>query len=276
MQWFCQVARLEQVRVPSKSTLARYDKLLPAADVRELVDRLNRVAVEDAQRLELERALRLDVYLSDTTCIEANIHFPTDWVLLRDAVRTLLKAVKVIRQHGLKHRLPDPDQFLRQINRLSIEMGRSRRRPDSAKRRKTVLRHMKRLAKQAQGLIVDWKLHKESSPGDIALRQASLTRIQQVFGRYWPGCRKNRRWRMRRKGRHRKQPWMTIRQGDGVPTNARLSRVDGGCEQLFLNSNPHAHPRCGRRRPKSQSGSFGTSSTYASLSAPRNHPTVTL
>ena len=99
LQWFCQVDRLEQVRVPSKSTLERYDKLMPEADVRALVDRLNRTAVENAQRLELEQALRMDVVLADTTCIEANIHFPTDWVLLRDAVRTLVKAVKVIRQH---------------------------------------------------------------------------------------------------------------------------------------------------------------------------------
>jgi len=282
LQWFCQVARLEQVRVPSKSTLERYDKLLPEAEVRALVDRLNCEAIEHADRLNLERALRMDVYLSDTTCIEANIHFPTDWVLLRDAVRTLMKAVKVIRQHGLKHRIPDPDQFLRQINRLSIEMGQSRRRPDSAKRRKTVLRRMKRLAgivqshaqryaqrlqadwqtqtdlhegemkrivariegvvdqlptatqqahdriiggrqvvnrekilslyepdvhvivrnkagaevefgntlllaEQAQGLIVDWKLHQESSPGDIALMQSSLIRMKQVFGHY-PGA----------------------------------------------------------------------------------------
>ena len=42
------------------------------------------------------------------------------------------------------------------------------------------------LAEQAQGLIVDWKLHKESSPGDIALMQSSLIRIKQVFGHY-PG-----------------------------------------------------------------------------------------
>jgi len=279
LQWFCQVDRLEQVRVPSKSTLERYDKLMPEADVRELADRLNRTTVEDAQRLELEQALQMDVVLSDTTCIEANIHFPTDWVLLRDAVRTLVKAVKVIRRHGLKHRMPDPDQFLRQINRLSIEMGQSRRRMDSAKRRKVVLRRMKVLAKQVQahaqryaqrlqsdwreqtdlhegemkqiaariagvvdqlpaairqaheriiggrklenhektlslyepdvhvivrhkagaevefgntlllaeqedGLIVDWRLSKESSPGDIALMKESLIRMKKVFGRY--------------------------------------------------------------------------------------------
>ena len=41
LQWFCQVARLEQVRVPSKSTLERYDKLLPEAEVRALADQLN-------------------------------------------------------------------------------------------------------------------------------------------------------------------------------------------------------------------------------------------
>ena len=279
LQWFCRIDRLEQIKVPTKSTLERYDKLLPEPEVRDLVDRLNRQAVEAAERLELERALTLDVYLSDTTCVKANIHFPTDWVLLRDAVRTLMKAVKVIRKHGLKHRMPDPDQFLRDVNRLSIEMSQSRRRPDSVKRRKTVLRRMKRLtrivkahaeryslrlqadwrrqtdlhegemkrivlrmagiveqlpaairqaheriiggrkmenrdkilslyepdlhvivrnkadaevefgntlmlAEQADGLIVDWKLEKPISPGDIALMQASLTRMRTVFGRY--------------------------------------------------------------------------------------------
>jgi hypothetical protein len=277
LQWFCRVDRLEQVRVPTKSTLERFDKMLPEPEVRSLVDRLNRQAVEAAEALELQRALALDVCLSDTTCVEANVHFPTDWVLLRDAVRTLMKAVKVSRKHGLKHRMPEPDQFLREINRLSMEMSLSRRRANSAKRRKLVLRRMKRLtnlvmdhaqryslrlqadwrertdlhegemkrivaritgvveqlpaairqaheriiggrkvqncdkilslydpdlhvivrnkadaqvefgntlllAEQTDGLIVDWELHKEISPGDIALMQRSLTRIKAVFG----------------------------------------------------------------------------------------------
>jgi len=220
---------------------------MPQSDVRELVDQLNRTAIENARQLELERAMRLDVILLDTTCIEANIHFPTDWVLLRDAVRTL--------------------------------MTQSRRRKDSEKRRKLVLRRMKVLAKQVQthaqryaqqlqsdwqeqtdlhegemkqivtrikviveqlpaaikqaheriiggrklennekilslyepdvhvivrrkagaevefgntlllveqedGLIVDWKLNKEISPGDIALMQESLQRIKKALGRY--------------------------------------------------------------------------------------------
>jgi hypothetical protein len=279
LQWFCLIDRMDKVKVPSKSTLERYDKLLPEPEMRALIDMLNYQAVEESERLELAEALKLDVYLSDTTCVKANIHFPTDWVLLRDGVRTLMKAVKVIRKHGLRHRMPDPDKFLRDANRLSIEMSQSRRRPDSMKRRKTVLRRMKcltklvkehaeryslrlqadwrketdlsegrmkqivrridgvveqlpaairqaheriiggrkvenrdkilslyepdlhvivrnkadaevefgntlYLAEQENGLIVDWKLEKEISPGDVALLRPSMERMKTVFGRY--------------------------------------------------------------------------------------------
>ncbi len=185
LQWFCTVGRLEMIRVPTKSTLERYDKLLPEIKVRELVNRLNRTAVEEPQRLDLERALSMEVYLSDTTCVEANIHFPTDWVLLRDGMRTLLKAVKVIRKHGLKHRMPDPDRFLREANRLSIEMSQSRRRAHSAKRRKTVLRRMKRLSavvkehaqRYGSRLQSDWREQTDLHEGEV---QCILTRIAGV------------------------------------------------------------------------------------------------
>ena len=33
-----------------------------------------------------------DIYF-DSTCLKAPIHFPVDWVLLRDATRTLMKAL---------------------------------------------------------------------------------------------------------------------------------------------------------------------------------------
>jgi len=63
------------------------------------------------QPLELTEALNLDAYFLDTTCVKLNIHFPVDWVLLRDAARTLMKATMLIRRRGLKERMEEPRSF---------------------------------------------------------------------------------------------------------------------------------------------------------------------
>lgn len=152
LQWFCRIDRVDVVRVPSKSTLDRYEKLVPESLVRKVVDRLNGVAAssgEDGQAmLGLEKPLDIAALFLDTSCVKANIHFPVDWVLLRDATRTLIKAVILIRKRGLKNRMAEPSEFIRQINGLSIEMTHARRRPDSHKARKRVLRTMKKLMKK--------------------------------------------------------------------------------------------------------------------------------
>jgi hypothetical protein len=143
LQWFCEVDRMDAIRVPSKSTLERYDKLMPEVEVRELVNQLNRWAVEG--KGGLDERWELEACFSDATCVKAAIHFPVDWVLLRDGVRTLMKAILVIRRHGLKHRMEKPEGFRRQIHHLAMEMTQSRRRPESRKKRKQILRKMKRL-----------------------------------------------------------------------------------------------------------------------------------
>jgi len=94
-----------------------------------------------------ETALRFDEIFADTTCDEANIHFPVDWVLFRDATRTLIKAIILIRSHGLFHRIWNPNYFITAMNKLSIEMTHARKKKDSKKVRKQVLRKMKKLMK---------------------------------------------------------------------------------------------------------------------------------
>ena len=152
LQWFCGIDRVDVVRVPSKSALDRYEKLMPETVVRKIVDQLNRLAAttgeEGQSMLELEKPLDIEALFLDTSCVKANIHFPVDWVLLRDATRTLMKAVTIIRRHGQKNRMSDPAEFIRGINRLSIEMTHTRRRPESNKARKQVLRRMKKLMKK--------------------------------------------------------------------------------------------------------------------------------
>ena len=150
LQWFCGVDRLDVVRVPSKSELHRFAEWWPETDVRALVGQLLQSAAHCPAQVGLAEPLDLDRYFLDTTCVKANIHYPVDWVLLRDGTRTVLKAVILIRDHGLKSRMEAPEVFLKQMNRLCIQMTHTRRKPDSKKERKRVLRLMKRMVKTVQ------------------------------------------------------------------------------------------------------------------------------
>lgn len=150
-QWFCLVDALDQVRVPSKSEIQRFAHWLPPQQMRPVIDGLLKGAVDQPRKLGLKEPLDLEEYFLDSTCLKANIHFPTDWVLLRDAVRTLMKATLLIRQAGLCRRMQSPEEFLRRMNRLSIAMSQQARRAGRKKGRKRVLRQMKRLVGVVRG-----------------------------------------------------------------------------------------------------------------------------
>jgi IS5 family transposase len=105
--------------------------------------------------------------------VKANIHFPTDWVLLRDGVRTLMKATLLIREAGLRGRMQPPQEFLRRMNRLSIEMTQQTRRAGGKKGRKRVLRQMKRLAGVVRGHA---RRHRELL--DQQWKKTEWTRVQ--------------------------------------------------------------------------------------------------
>ena len=144
-QWFCLVDALDAVRVPSKSELQRYAHWLPAAEMRAVLDGLLRGAVEQPGKLGLAEALDLETAWVDRTGLQAHVHFPTDWVLLRDGVRTLMKATALIRRAGLRGRMEPPEVFLRRLNRLSMAMAQATRRAGRKRERKRGLRQMKRL-----------------------------------------------------------------------------------------------------------------------------------
>jgi hypothetical protein len=86
LQWFCQVGQLDRVKVPSKSMLQRYANWLPEEPMREVTKGLLRHAGaarnDGKQALDLEEPLELSTMYLDSTCVKANIHFPTDWVQL--------------------------------------------------------------------------------------------------------------------------------------------------------------------------------------------------
>ncbi|MCU0784702.1 MAG: hypothetical protein MUF81_11795 [Verrucomicrobia bacterium] len=121
-RWFCGLEELAAVRVPGKSTLQDYAHWLPAETLRPLIEQLIRAAQPPAGAavLELAHSLELDTVRLGTTCLKTNIHFSVDWGLLSDAVRTLMKATRLIGTHGLKPRMAAPESFIHAMNRLSL------------------------------------------------------------------------------------------------------------------------------------------------------------
>jgi hypothetical protein len=148
LQYFCGVSQVDSVRVPSKSTLERYAKWWPQTQVRHAMHQLLLLGAQSPEQLHLRQPIDLESAFLDTTCLAANIHYPVDWVLLRDATRTLMKAVALIRDQGLKHRMEPPESFISRINGLCMQMTHAARRTDpqqSQRQRKGTLRQMDRL-----------------------------------------------------------------------------------------------------------------------------------
>ena len=148
LQFFCGISEVDRVVVPSKSTLQRYFVWWTEAEVRPLIQKLLLQAAQAPEPLGLAESLDLETAFLDSTCLCANIHYPVDWVLLRDATRTLMAAVRLIRNQGLKQRMEEPETFVSRINGLCIKMTHVGNRKDlaeSRRLRKQTLRQMDRL-----------------------------------------------------------------------------------------------------------------------------------
>jgi len=187
-QWFTHTGLIDGVRPVSKSTLERFEKLIDVERVSNMIHELN-LAVADAAHAEKllyrQTALRFDAIFADTTCVKADIHFPVDWVLLRDAARTLVQAIILIREHGLKHRIAHPETFIRSMNKLCIEMTHTRKKKEAKKARKKIFRRMKQLMKtieqHAQRYHALLEENREQTDWSELEAQVVLDRIENIL-----------------------------------------------------------------------------------------------
>ena len=201
LQQFCGLSRLDKVRVPSKSTLQRYEQWSEEPKMRELIHQLLRQGREQPQQLHLEQPLDLESYFLDTTCLKAYIHFPVDWVLFRDATRTLMKAVRLIRDQGLKHRMEEPEVFLSRMNGLCLEMSRAYGQNNSQRRRKRTFRKIDKLGQivraHAQRYRTILEEHWEQTEWTRKQAEQVLRRMDQVLEQL-PAARRQARQRILR------------------------------------------------------------------------------
>ncbi len=159
LQWFLRVGEMDSIKAFSKSTSDRLSRWVGEQAVRTINEKLTALlaatapqagkAKTPAAAFGLAEPICFDDVYFDSTCLKADIHFPIDWVLLRDASRTLMKATTLIRKHGLKHRMPqEPLDFLSDMNTLCMKMSDKSHAADGRKHRRKVLREMKELGKR--------------------------------------------------------------------------------------------------------------------------------
>ena len=102
LQWFLHVGGVDSVKAFSKSSSDRFGQWLREESLRLINEKfISPLAAagpdeSDAQApsvtFGLPEPVGFDDVFFDSTCLKADIHFPIDWVLLRDAARTLMKA----------------------------------------------------------------------------------------------------------------------------------------------------------------------------------------
>lgn len=153
LQWFLLIGRVDGIKAFAKSSSDRFAHWLDGPNLQIINTRLTALLAGTGGTapidLGLEKPIDFSDIFFDSTCLKAPIHFPVDWVLLRDIVRTLMKATVLIRKAGLRHRMPqEPLAFLSDMNTLCMKMTAKFRTKEGRKHRKAVLREMKKLTRR--------------------------------------------------------------------------------------------------------------------------------
>lgn len=145
LQRFCMVARIDnELKIPTKSTLQRFSQFFDERFIRDQVTLLNKFAFDPSNFFGFCDPLDANDIFVDATCMKALIHFPVDWILIKDCTLTILKAILVIRKHGLRHRIKTPEIFISELNALCMSMTSLAR--QCKKKRKAAFRKLKKLA----------------------------------------------------------------------------------------------------------------------------------
>ena len=155
LRWFIGIEQLGGIKAYAKSTSDRFAHWLGEESLQylnqKLIAALAQSDHENALNLNLEEALDFEQVYFDSTCLKADIHYPTDWVLLRDLTRTLMKGTLIIRREGLLQRMPqDPLEFLSDMNTLVMKMTATSRVKGGKKKRKKIFRLKKKLARRVE------------------------------------------------------------------------------------------------------------------------------
>ena len=149
--WFTFYSNELDTIFPSKSTLQRISFSSSADHVKEIIHKVVALFSNEeisSKYLGVGKEIVFNTLYGDSTCIEANIHYPVDWLLICDAVKSIVQSIKVIRKNYFTYRIPDPDSFITRINGHCIEMSATYHSKGARGKRKKIVRKMFKLLSQ--------------------------------------------------------------------------------------------------------------------------------
>ena len=114
-RWFIGVNSLSKLKPPSKSSIHRAEHNWAKEEISGAILQMNRMVSNPCKSEEIlcnESSLDFSEVYADSTCIKANIHHPVDWLLFRDAIKTIMNSIKLIRSQGLLRRMKEPENLV--------------------------------------------------------------------------------------------------------------------------------------------------------------------
>ena len=188
MHQFLGISKLDEAstRPPSRSSICRSRQMFSDVIIEAFTRRITEQAL---QRLPAEEPFsavvepQIEIW-TDTTAIEPNAHYPVDWILLADAVRSFVRKIRTIRKSGLAplRVMSAAKKWQSQMNHHSIAFRAIQRKKDSKQKEKEVKKgfrkilNLTRLAKRGMLKVRD---HLDKNR---AATRWSEARIQKVLG----------------------------------------------------------------------------------------------
>ena len=175
LRQFLEIEYVEEQALPKFTTLNGWINALPVSFLEEvnLAISLRRGEKQEVGRPEVERpevekpeekkeeekpiAVELKQWRSDASCVESNIHYPTDSSLLRDGLRWMYRWIERMREElGIYARLDSQEMSWAKGHRLYLEivkLAKCQKKKERKKSYRRLIQHTERVVGHFRGHV---------------------------------------------------------------------------------------------------------------------------
>ena len=167
LRQFLEIEYVEEQALPKFTTLNGWMNALPVSFLEEVnleISLRRGEKKQEAEKPELEKpevekpiAVELKQWRSDASCVESNIHYPTDSSLLRDGLRWMYRWIERMREElGIRARLDSQEMSWEKGHRLYLEivkLAKCQKKKERKKSYRRLIQHTERVVGHFRGHV---------------------------------------------------------------------------------------------------------------------------